>query len=152
MPTCDYCKRPWERTSKYDRCYACVEKNRREVSRQAGKCTLCHTELAVKAGYCFKCQADQNRRRFYRKITALLAYGHSCACCGETLLAFLTIDHINGNGNHHRKDFSGGSKIFDWLIANDFPPGFQILCFKCNAGKNLNKGICPHEKGHEKTS
>ena len=28
----------------------------------------------------------------------------------------------------------------------DFPEGFQILCFNCNAGKHRNGGRCPHEQ------
>ncbi len=30
-------------------------------------------------------------------------YGQRCACCGETEPAFLAIDHVNNDGNVHRK-------------------------------------------------
>jgi len=25
------------------------------------------------------------------------------------------------------------------------PAGFQVLCFNCNIGKQLNDGTCPHQ-------
>ena len=34
--------------------------------------------------------------------------------------------------------------IYIWLKNNNFPEGFQVLCFNCNCGKARNKGICPH--------
>jgi hypothetical protein len=65
----------------------------------------------------------------------------------ETL--FLTIDHINNDGAQHRRP-SGrrmkGEKLTRWLILNNFPEGFQILCWNCNCGKSRNGGICPHQK------
>ena len=68
-----------------------------------------------------------------------------CNCCGENNIKFLTIDHINNDGNIHRKSNSrhGTPK---WLIDNCFPNGFQVLCWNCNLGKFHNKGICPHEE------
>ena len=32
-----------------------------------------------------------------------------------------------------------------WIIENNFPKGFQILCHNCNVAKGLY-GECPHEK------
>lgn len=71
-------------------------------------------------------------------------YGKKCVCCGETNLKFLTIDHINGGGTKHRKKIKG-EKITTWLCKNNFPKGFQVLCFNCNWGKHINGGICPHK-------
>ncbi len=71
-------------------------------------------------------------------------YGKRCVCCGEKNPAFLTIDHINGNGNRHRKKIK--EKITVWLYRNNFPVGFQTLCFNCNWGKYFNGGICPHKE------
>ena len=70
-------------------------------------------------------------------------YGKKCACCGEDNIIFLTIDHINGGGTEHRR--KDGRKICVWLFRNNFPKGFQTLCFNCNWGRYLNKGICPHK-------
>ena len=70
-------------------------------------------------------------------------YGRKCECCGEEHIDFLTIDHINGNGEKHRKEIN--RRINDWLVKNNFPDGFQVLCFNCNWGKHINHGICPHK-------
>lgn len=72
-------------------------------------------------------------------------YGNSCACCGEKEEKFLTIDHINNDGNIHRKTIGGGFGIRRYIILNNFPKTFQILCMNCNFGKQQNKGICPHK-------
>jgi hypothetical protein len=69
-----------------------------------------------------------------------------CACCGETEIRFLTIDHINGGGNKQRKQLGlSGSGIYKWLIRNGFPEGYQVLCYSCNLGRAHNKGVCPHK-------
>ncbi len=72
-------------------------------------------------------------RKIYR--TAVFDhYGRSCTCCGTT--DNLTIDHINGDGKEHRKEIGRGAIVFHrWLIENDFPPGFQTMCSRCNTSK-----------------
>lgn len=65
-----------------------------------------------------------------------------CACCEETELNFLSLDHINGGGKKHRKAI--GSHFFEWIIKNNFPHGFEVLCFNCNYAKGFF-GICPHK-------
>lgn len=69
-----------------------------------------------------------------------------CNCCGESIERFLTIDHINNDGAKHRKEYPEARKdLYKWLINNNFPSGFQVLCFNCNCGKSQNGGICPHK-------
>ena len=76
-------------------------------------------------------------------------YGGKCACCGESTYEFLAIDHINGGGTAHRREIKGyGSRMCDWLIKNNFPDGFQILCHNCNLAKGFY-GQCPHQKGQD---
>lgn len=89
------------------------------------------------------------RRRVIRD-NVFEAYGNKCACCGEAEPMFLTIDHINGGGNKHRKEVLGshlraGFSTYEWLARNGFPKEFQCLCQNCNVGKHRNKGICPHK-------
>lgn len=74
-------------------------------------------------------------------------YGKKCICCGESNLIFLSIDHINGGGTKHRKEI--GKKSYVWLYQNNFPDGYQTLCFNCNWGKHLNGGVCPHKINHD---
>jgi hypothetical protein len=77
-----------------------------------------------------------------RKIV-LNHYGSKCACCGETEEKFLSVDHMNNDGANHRR--SGGKNITIWLIKNNFPEGFQLLCYNCNIAKGMY-GQCPHKK------
>ncbi len=69
-------------------------------------------------------------------------YGGSCACCGESRLAFLAIDHPNNDGAAHRK--SGVDKIGNWLFKHNYPKGFRVLCHNCNCARGFY-GFCPHE-------
>lgn len=72
-------------------------------------------------------------------------FGNKCACCGETEPKFLTIDHINGGGNVQRKKLGkSGFVMYKWLIKNNFPDGFQLLCYNCNCAKGFF-GECPHQ-------
>ena len=70
-----------------------------------------------------------------------------CACCGESNRDFLTVDHIEGHGNEHRRKLFGrsqsGWQFYAWLIREGFPSGFQILCFNCNMSK-AKHGKCVH--------
>ncbi len=86
------------------------------------------------------------RRHNQLKIEVLTHYGGNppkCACCGEPIIEFLTIDHIHGGGTQHRK-LIGYGNLYRWLIKNNFPEGFQVLCANCQLGKRI-KGVCPHE-------
>src|SRR3990167_9986285 len=66
------------------------------------------------------------------KITVLNGYGGKCECCGINEIEFLTIDHIKGGGRDHVKELGGQPKFYPWLIKNDFPKGFRVLCMNCN--------------------
>ena len=86
-------------------------------------------------------------RYFALKEKVYSAYGHACACCGEVQSEFLTLDHVNNDGNAHRRSFgsSQGENILRWIIANDYPDTMQILCWNCQWGKLKCGGICPHQ-------
>lgn len=85
------------------------------------------------------------KRRAERRALVLEHYGSCCACCGETEPLFLTIDHIDGSGNEHRREI-GKTDMWLWLLRQGFPDGFRILCYNCNAGRYRNGGKCPHER------
>jgi hypothetical protein len=72
-----------------------------------------------------------------------------CNCCGESTLQFLCIDHINNDGNKHRRDigYTGGDSVIKWLRKNDYPEGFQVLCYNCNMAKSFY-AACPHTTLH----
>lgn len=80
------------------------------------------------------------RRRIRLKV--LFHYGMICACCGEKNIEFLTIDHINNDGNEQRKTFK--TDFYIWIIKNNYPYDLQVLCQNCNSAKNIY-GYCPHK-------
>jgi len=90
----------------------------------------------------------RKRRREIRDETFAAYGGYKCACCGETNPGFLSLDHIDGGGNEHRRKINKKSGIgFQyWLKKNGFPPGFQVLCYNCNLGRAFaGGGVCPHK-------
>ena len=84
-----------------------------------------------------------------RRKVVLEYYGGvptKCACCGESRIEFLSIDHINGGGSKHRKELKiFGIRFNDWLIKNNYPEGYRILCHNCNQSLGFY-GYCPHER------
>lgn len=122
------------------------------------KCKSCHKEYKQQHYAQPEAAKDlQNYNSRYRnaiKDKVFAHYGQLCACCGESERAFLTLDHIENNGADHRRELGGGrttstDKTWRWLVQNDFPDGFQILCYNCNCGKRDNGGVCPHKKAKE---
>lgn len=99
-------------------------------------------------------RANPERRReialtYYCRLRdeAIDAYGWKCRCCGETEPLFLSIDHVNGGGNEHRRSLGtkgSGASFYKWLRDNEYPKDFQTLCMNCNHGRMRNNGICPH--------
>ncbi len=87
-----------------------------------------------------------NRARYRdRRLNCIEHYGNKCECCGENNIEFLAIDHINGGGLHHRKEIaSKNMNIFEWLIKNNYPHGFRVLCHNCNSSHG-HYGYCPHQ-------
>lgn len=79
------------------------------------------------------------------KMELIQAYGDRCACCGESALEFLTIDHIEGGGSRHREELrKAGSGLYSFLKNSGFPAGYQTLCMNCNFSRG-KYGTCPHE-------
>ena len=65
-------------------------------------------------------------------------------------MLFLTIDHINNDGKEERLKRGGRSNqtTGSWYLKLRREPNredLQVLCFNCNLGKQVNKGVCPHK-------
>lgn len=139
------------------------EKRRRKRLIKAGKCR-CGANARRNKKSCQICaNKDQLKKRRWQEknpkynadyarkmwVEALDHYGgRQCTCCGETEICFLTIDHIQRDGAEHRRQTGGksGKNLAHWLKKNNWPDGFQILCFNCNCGRERNDGICPHKE------
>lgn len=107
---------------------------------------------------CWSCRINKSGRKEYNiqrkemrlriKRQVINHYGGKCNCCGEVNEKFLTIDHINNDGNKYRRSNDrcrlGGIHLYEWIIKNNYPLDLQVLCYNCNCGKNINGGVCPH--------
>lgn len=106
----------------------------------------------------YRLRNKEKRRQISKQYNARLRYetlmnysdvSPKCACCGEDTYEFLSLDHIYGGGNQHRKvTKTVGSGIYRWLRKNGYPKGFQVLCHNCNQAKGIY-GQCPHKQKKE---
>jgi hypothetical protein len=102
---------------------------------------------------CEYMRKTQKRERIDYRQRLLDTYGRTCACCGETIERFLTIDHIHNDGRADRKKFKSTLAFQKYIAINPDRARYQVLCYNCNMGKALNNGVCPHkENGHENLS
>jgi hypothetical protein len=94
-------------------------------------------------------EQNKNRRARIKREVFEHYGGIVCACCGETNIKFLTLDHKNNDGNRFRKAQpreAMGWNLYYWIRRNNYPPIFQVLCYNCNCGRAKNGGVCPHKE------
>lgn len=94
-------------------------------------------------------ERDRKRNALFRlKVITHYSGGNpKCVCCGESNYQFLTLDHINNDGYIERKKGLGATSLMPYLIKNNYPSGYQVLCYNCNCGRAHTKDkICPHNK------
>jgi hypothetical protein len=130
------------------RCTGCYATWRR---LQPGRCRYCggtvSPERPASNGRTHDSCLERRRQLWHTyRLRIVEGYGGRCSCCGLADERFLTIDHVNNNGNQHRRELGGGNRrIFIEILKRGFPPDFQLLCFNCNCAKSTNGGVCPHE-------
>jgi 5'(3')-deoxyribonucleotidase len=93
-----------------------------------------------------KCREKSSGYRQELRNEFLTEYGGVCSCCGEANQSLLTVQHIKGGGNKHRRDVGGTSTgvLYD-LKKRGWPKDdFEILCFNCNMASS-NGRLCPHK-------
>ena len=122
-------------------------RERARTFRDAGLCRCGKKLDGLDKSRCTECREWDRLFLKRQRNQVIQHYGGKCVCCGETEYVFLALDHIEGNGNQHRLAVCGSKKILrmSWVIQNNFPPEFQILCHNCNMAKSIC-GICPHQK------
>jgi hypothetical protein len=120
----------------------------------------CRCDLCKKANAEFQAdyRARTGREAYLKKMRdwrqklrkeVLDHYGGVCACCGESQLEFLALDHKNGGGTKHRTELGiRGQAMWSWVKREGFPELFQVLCHNCNQAKGYY-GSCPHGKSTE---
>jgi len=120
--------------------YSTIEKRREYQNnyyRQNREKLLAQRAERLKRGY--RASFTEYHRKYKRKIKKeVLSYYSNgiiaCAICGEKNLYCLTIDHINGGGNKHRREEFGkvwGGNIYGYLRSRNYPLGYQVLCMNC---------------------
>jgi hypothetical protein len=97
-------------------------------------------------------QLDYERERgrtevLKKKLKILNHYSHGDIHCmnpncevigGARNIWCLSIDHIDGGGRKHTEELhKEGVNFYSWLIRNNYPEGFQVLCMNCNTIKKV---------------
>lgn len=128
-----------------------LSQNRPGYRSKCKKCCNTKSMQDYYANHDNRKEMNRDRERANRDLV-YGAYGNQCVCCGETNPFFLSIDHVNNDGNKHRrtklrKDGTPGysnTYLYREIIKNNYPDAYQLLCMNCNMGKQRNGGICPH--------
>ncbi len=59
-----------------------------------------------------------------------------CKQCGFGDVRALNIDHVENNGSTETRR---AAVLWLWLINNNFPSGYQVLCANCNQIKEMKR-------------
>ncbi len=125
-------------------------------------CRICNTKLdsnnwcgqSNNNYICKTCISNKNKefqqktkyniiKNLQSKKDLLEAYGNKCNCCGCDIWQFLTLDHVNNDGNIERANIIGSQ--YDNIKRAGYPKDkYQLLCMNCNYSKGHN-GFCPHK-------
>ncbi len=126
--------RQGEKAREYSRAW--YQKNKEKVKAHRRAYYQTHKEQASST-------AKNNRQRAKKLVFEHYSGSPArCVRCGISDLDVLCIDHINGGGTKIREDTRHwGDKLYFYLIRNNFPEGFQILCANCNQKKFVREGI-----------
>lgn len=84
-----------------------------------------------------KANTIKNRMKVLQHYSGIVP---KCSLCRIEDLDVLDIDHISGGGSAQRRIHNlSGSKFYCWLIRNNFPDGFRVLCKNCNWKEYLRR-------------
>lgn len=144
--TCRNCRRARQRANPQPASVAKLPKQ--PIIRQGPTPNQCWCHKPKVPGKA-KCQEHLDQDRVRRAETRLRIrqeviahYGGECAYCSNDELIFLTIDHIEGGGNTHRKETKEPNicvLLYDQNRRDgDYPLGFQVLCWSCNSAKHFH--------------
>jgi hypothetical protein len=92
--------------------------------------------------------AARRRRHDRLRREVIAAYGGACTCCGEEEEAFLSLEHLDGVPDEHRRangERKSSTDIYALVRRAGFPLDYTVLCMNCNTAKG-RYGVCPHEQ------
>lgn len=84
-----------------------------------------------------------NQYKYEQRLTALAVYSENtfkCKYCGYDNIDALCLDHINNDGNIHRKKMNG-TRLEQYLERYDYKKNMQVLCHNCNHLKRIGELI-----------
>lgn len=120
-------------------------RNTVEKNLSNGRCR-CGKERIQNKLVCQSCSETSARTLRELKLKVMAGYGNRCACCEESLIEFLSVDHVIERGCDERrrlgKKMNSGT-FYRKIIRENFPAEYQILCFNCNMSLGFF-GYCPH--------
>lgn len=127
--------------------YNCIIRNNfpdnYQVICQNCNCQNCNWLKYIKEDRPGRNDIDIQQKLFRIKVFRHYCNGPiECIDCGYTEQLALTVDHIYGNGKKHAKA-RGVVNVYRWLINNNFPEGYQILCYNCNVIKYKTEELRP---------
>lgn len=126
-----------------ERCRASARK--REHGRVAkGLCRCGRMSPRPGKRTCVLCRDTKSRISTDYRIKSFAGYGGKCVCCGEADPNVLQLDHVNNDGNKHRRQLRK-STIYKWVIDNGFPATIQPLCGNCHLAKTRT-GDCSYRR------
>jgi len=108
-----------------------------------------HNEYYIKN----KSKIKQQVKEYYWSVKQQILFFYSqgtmsCQFCNEDDINNLQIDHLNGNGKQHREMKLRGQHLQSFLLKNNFPNDYLILCKNCNYKKhNLSPNDIPMLEG-----
>jgi hypothetical protein len=85
-------------------------------------------------------QARNKRWYANLRLGVLKHYSPNLVCqeCGFSDVRALTIDHVDGGGDAHRRELAkslrrmpGPWALYRWLRDNGYPTGYRVLCMNC---------------------
>ncbi len=124
-----------------------IDKQKKDELRY--ECKRC-CRSRMRSYYLINNDKIKTKNRKYSKVKSrkdrlriIELYGGRCTCCEERRVEFLTLDHIDGKGNQHRKEL-GISHYLSRILSEGYQPDkYRILCMNCNW--SIGKwGYCPH--------
>lgn len=148
-------KRRWSRQNRdkmreYQRAYYLKHKDKQMQRQREYRAKLSPEVRRARSRRAYICWGKVYAQEYGRKMKseALLVYGRGklgCVVCGESRLACLSIDHIDGGGNKHRRSIGEnrvGLSFYKWLKDEGFPNGYQTLCMNCQFVKRIMNLEC----------
>ena len=144
--TCSVCGEPVGQRRAKGLCQSCYSKMMRVRYRQ-NPITLQKMRESSNRSHARHRQVRNQRvteRNRQLRIEIIMNLGGKCACCGETEMKFLCLDHIKGGGRREYSKVTGPLTLYRQVKKEGFPKDkYRVLCWNCNSALGFY-GSCPH--------